>query len=71
AIETSGYRQLADLGGPALRSVRSVGGGARNPVWTAIRERQLRVPFFEALSEEAAAGTARLALQGARTAGLL
>jgi sugar (pentulose or hexulose) kinase len=71
AIERRGYRQLADLGGPALRSVRSVGGGARNPVWTAIRARQLRVPFFEALSEEAAAGTARLALQGARTAGLL
>lgn len=71
AIETRGYRQLADLGGPALRSVRSVGGGARNPVWTAMRARQLRVPFFEALSEEAAAGTARLALQGARTAGLL
>ncbi|TIV92165.1 MAG: carbohydrate kinase, partial [Mesorhizobium sp.] len=63
AIETRGYRQLADVGGPALRSVRSVGGGARNPVWTAIRARQLRVPFFEALSEEAAAGTARLALQ--------
>ena len=71
AIEARGYRQLAELGGPALRSIRSVGGGARNPAWTAIREKKLSVPFLDALSDEAAAGTARLALQGARQAGLL
>ena len=71
AIEASGYRRLAELGGPALRSVRSVGGGARNPAWTAIRGKKLGVPFLGAVSEEAAAGTARLALQGARQAGLL
>ncbi|TGS65853.1 carbohydrate kinase [Mesorhizobium sp. M3A.F.Ca.ET.174.01.1.1] len=71
AIEARGYRQLADLGGPELRSVRSVGGGARNPAWTAIRGKKLGVPFLDALCEEAAAGTARLALQGARQAGLL
>ena len=28
---------LARLGGPTLRSVRTVGGGAANPAWTAIR----------------------------------
>ncbi|AZO09431.1 carbohydrate kinase [Mesorhizobium sp. M3A.F.Ca.ET.080.04.2.1] len=71
AIEARGYRQLADLGGPELRSVRSVGGGARNPAWTAIRVKKLGVPFLDALCEEAAAGTARLALQGARQAGLI
>jgi sugar (pentulose or hexulose) kinase len=71
AIEARGYRQLAELGGPALRSVRSVGGGAKNPAWTAIRHKHLGVPFPKALSEEAAAGTARLALQGARQAGLI
>jgi hypothetical protein len=30
-IEALGYRRLKELGAPALRSVRSVGGGARNP----------------------------------------
>jgi sugar (pentulose or hexulose) kinase len=65
------YGRLAELGGPALKSLRSVGGGAANPVWTEIRQRRLGVPFLPALSEEAAAGTARLALQGAIAAGVL
>lgn len=62
SIEALAYRRLAELGGPALRSVRTVGGGARNPAWTRIRARRLGVPFEAAASEEAAAGTARLAL---------
>lgn len=70
-IEALGYRRLVELGCPPLRSVRSVGGGAVNLVWKRIRERKLGVPFVPALSEEAAAGTARLALQGALEAGLL
>ncbi|PSJ55976.1 FGGY-family carbohydrate kinase [Kumtagia ephedrae] len=70
-IEARAYALLAELGGPRLASLRSVGGGAANPVWTAIRRRRLDVPFLPALSEEAAAGTARLALQGARAEGLL
>lgn len=70
-IEALGYRRLAELGAPPLKSVRSVGGGAGNPAWIAIRERRLRVPFLPALSEEAAAGTARLALAGAGKAGAL
>ncbi|TIT19209.1 MAG: carbohydrate kinase, partial [Mesorhizobium sp.] len=48
-----------------------VGGGAANPAWTAIRQRKLGVALVLALSEEAAAGTARLALMGASGAGLL
>ncbi len=71
AIEALGYDRLAELGAPALTSVRSVGGGAANPAWTAIRQRRLGVEFLPALSDEAAAGTARLALTGASTAGLL
>ena len=63
AIETLGYRSLAGLGAPALRSVRTVGGGARNATWTAIRARVLGVPIEPALSEEAAVGTAVLALR--------
>lgn len=64
AIEKRGYDRLADLGAPALRSVRSVGGGAGNAAWTAIRQRRLGVPFLPAHSEQAAAGAARLALKG-------
>ncbi|RWC44765.1 MAG: carbohydrate kinase [Mesorhizobium sp.] len=71
AIEALGYSRLAELGAPALTSVRSVGGGAANPAWTAIRRRKLGVDFLPALSDEAAAGAARLALQGASEAGLL
>jgi D-ribulokinase len=71
SIEALGYQRLAELGGPPLRSVRSVGGGAVNAVWTRIRARKLGVPMLPALSGEAAAGTARLALQGARAAGLI
>ena len=35
---------------------RSVGGGAGNAAWTAIRQRRLGVPFLPADSEQAAAG---------------
>lgn len=70
-IEALGYRRLAELGGPKLTSVRTVGGGAVNAIWSRIRARKLGVPFLPARSEEAAAGTARLALQGARQAGLI
>ncbi|RWF39840.1 MAG: carbohydrate kinase [Mesorhizobium sp.] len=70
-IEALGYRRLAELGAPKLTSVRSVGGGAANAAWTAIRQRKLGVDFLAALSDEAAAGTARLALKGASEAGLL
>ncbi|HUG62818.1 MAG TPA: FGGY-family carbohydrate kinase [Methylomirabilota bacterium] len=70
AVEALAYARLCDLGAPALASVRSVGGGAANPVWTRIRQRRLKVPFLAAHSTEAAAGTARLALAGARAAGV-
>lgn len=71
AIEALGYERLAELGGPRLRSLRSVGGGAANPVWAEIRKRKLGVPFLRALSEEAAVGAARLALQGALETGAI
>lgn len=70
-VESLAYQRLVSLGSPALRSVRTVGGGAKNAVWTAIRNRVLPVPFLPVISEEAAAGTARLALSGARSAGVL
>ena len=64
-IEALGYRRLAELGAPPLRAVRSVGGGARNPVWTRIRERRLGAPFAPAAAVEAAVGAAMLARAGA------
>ncbi|PLU22874.1 carbohydrate kinase, partial [Sinorhizobium medicae] len=70
-VERLAYERLVSLGSPALRSIRTVGGGAKNATWTAIRKRKLAVPFLPVLSEEAAAGAARLALSGAREAGLL
>lgn len=60
-IEAEGFRRLSDLGGPLLVSVRSIGGGARNPAWTAIRARALGVPLVRADSGDPAVGTARLA----------
>ncbi len=70
-IEALGYSRLMELGAPAPRSLRSVGGGSRNPAWTRMRQDRLRVPFLATDSEEAAAGAATLALRGARIAGRL
>lgn len=63
-IEALGYRRLAELGAPVLGSVRSVGGGAANPVWSRIRARRLGVPMAMPLSDEAAYGAALLARAG-------
>jgi len=68
-IEALGYRRLADLGGPTLAAVRTVGAGARNAAWTGIRRRMLGVDLLPAQSEEAAVGAARLALRGMHSAG--
>lgn len=64
AIEKQGYDKLHELGAPYPSSVRSNGGGANNPAWTAIRERLLGVPMLEAEQREACYGAARLALTG-------
>ena len=64
-IEALAYGRLAELGAPALQSVRSVGGGAQNSAWTRIRERHLGVPMPDPRSGEAAYGAAVLAKAGA------
>lgn len=63
-IEALGYQRLAELGAPPLRRVLTVGGGAINPVWTALRSRILGVPVAPAPQTDAAVGTARLARLG-------
>lgn len=64
SIEALAYSRLRELGAPRLASIRSVGGGASNDVWTRIRERHLDVPMLAAASTEAAYGTALLARLG-------
>ncbi len=63
-VERLAYERLAALGAPVLTAVRSVGGGASDPVFTRIRARTLGVPMPTVLSTEAAYGTALLALRG-------
>lgn len=64
AVEELGYRRLAELGAPAVRRVITVGGGATNAAWTAIRERKLGVPIAALADVDTAFGTALLAWKG-------
>ena len=63
-IEARGYQRLQDLGATPLRQVYTAGGGAKNPQWTAIRERHLCIPIALSRHLEAAFGTALLAKRG-------
>lgn len=63
-VEAGGYARLAELGASPLASLRTVGGGAANSGWTAIRLKVLGVPARPPLSEHAAVGTALLAWRG-------
>ncbi|HTF79004.1 MAG TPA: FGGY-family carbohydrate kinase [Bradyrhizobium sp.] len=62
-VEALGYRRLAELGGPPLTSVATVGGGAANECWSRIRAAALGVSLKMPESDEAAVGVARLALR--------
>jgi sugar (pentulose or hexulose) kinase len=65
-IEVRGYRRLQELGGPAVRTVFSLGAGAANPAWAAIRRRTLGVDLRPPHAPDAASGTARLAARAAK-----
>jgi sugar (pentulose or hexulose) kinase len=60
-IEAQGYELLEKLGAPAITTVYTAGGGAKNPAWERIRERILRVKMEKARSGHAAYGSALLA----------
>jgi sugar (pentulose or hexulose) kinase len=64
AIEARGYARLAELGAPKLRCLRTVGGGANNPVWNRIRNRYLNTDMQPPAHNQAAYGAARLARYG-------
>jgi D-ribulokinase len=68
-IEAQGYALLQQLGATPLTQVKTAGGGAQNPAWTALRQQQLGVPVAPADQTEAAYGTALLALAGQRPNG--
>ncbi|MBD1939495.1 FGGY-family carbohydrate kinase [Microcoleus sp. FACHB-68] len=63
-IEAQAYQLLQELGATKLTRVYTAGGGAKNPVWSAIRERLLKVPVGVPAHTEAAYGTALLAMRG-------
>ncbi|MEW8027626.1 MAG: FGGY-family carbohydrate kinase [Candidatus Thiodiazotropha sp.] len=63
-IEATGYGLLRQLGAPKPRCVYSIGGGALNEAWRRIRQRRLSVPVITASQQEAAFGTALLAMRG-------
>lgn len=62
-IEARGYQLLQQLGATQLTRVYTAGGGAKNPAWTLIRERHLKVPVVPSIHTEAAYGTALLAMK--------
>ena len=63
-IETLAYHRLKELGAPSLATLRTVGGGADNNTWTQLRQRMLKIPFAQSVSDQAAVGTASLARDG-------
>ena len=62
-IEARGYQLLQQLGATSLTCVYTAGGGAKNPAWTMIRGRYLKVPMQPPIHTAAAYGTALLAMQ--------
>ncbi len=64
SVEKLGYDCLAELGGPSIKSIRTLGGGAKNAAWAAIRTRMLGIPIVDPVDDEAAVGAAKLARRG-------
>lgn len=60
-IEARGYQRLARHGAPPVTRVLTVGGGAANAAWTAMRARILGVPVLRAAASSTALGAAMLA----------
>jgi sugar (pentulose or hexulose) kinase len=67
AIEQAGWQRLEQLGAPPVQRVISLGGGARNPQWRALRQRLLQRPVLNRPQCTAALGMARLALSALPT----
>ena len=55
---------MQQLGATQLSRVYTAGGGAKNSVWSKMRERYLQVPVVTPVHMEAAYGAALLAMRG-------
>jgi sugar (pentulose or hexulose) kinase len=64
SVEKLGYDCLAELGGSSIKSIRTVGGGAKNAAWQTIRARMLGIPLIDPGDDEPAVGAAKLARRG-------
>jgi len=60
-IETRGYQLLQEFGTTPVQKIYTAGGGAKNHIWSAIRQYYLQVNMAEALHQQAAFGVALLA----------
>jgi sugar (pentulose or hexulose) kinase len=60
-IERQGWLRLQQLGGPPVRRIITLGGGAHNPQWRSLRQRALGVPVLNRPALSAALGMATLA----------
>lgn len=69
-IEARCYAEMSAKGAPPPDPLFTAGGGANNPVWTAIRARVLNCDIQTAPETEAAIGTARLIASQAHASGL-
>jgi sugar (pentulose or hexulose) kinase len=63
-IEQQAYQKLQEAGASPVKSIRTVGGGAVNLVWQALRQQHILVPFISVEHTEAAFGAACLAKNG-------
>ena len=63
SIERQGWQRLEELGAPAVQRILSVGGGANNPQWRALRQKLLNKPVLNRSQASPAAAMARLARQ--------
>tara|TARA_R110002050_G_scaffold1244_5_gene8788 strand:- start:86129 stop:87409 length:1281 start_codon:yes stop_codon:yes gene_type:complete len=61
SIEQQAYLKLQQAGSSPVQSIRTVGGGAVNPVWQALRQQHILVRFIVTEQTEAAFGVACLA----------
>ena len=57
-IEQQAYQKLQQAGVSPVKSITTVGGGAVNQVWQAIRQQHILLPFIVAEQTEAAFGAA-------------
>ncbi|AFY72850.1 pentulose/hexulose kinase [Synechococcus sp. PCC 7502] len=65
-IEGDGYQLLQELGASAPTKILTTGGGANNSLWTVIRQKYLDTEIIKPQHNQAAYGSAILALRGVR-----